>query len=64
MFDVLFIICLYHRPFDLSLLRLVGPNSPLFPLFFQRELEPTARSIQRSIDPRLRGNDRSFSLFS
>lgn len=55
MFDVLFIICLYHRPFDLSpppSIRRGESASPLFPLFFQRELEPTARSIQRSIDPR------------
>lgn len=46
MFDVLFIICLYHRPFDLSLLRLVGPNPPLHSFLYSSNAnsnQPLAR---------------------
>lgn len=46
MFDVLFIICLYHRPFDLSLLRLVGPNPPLHSFLYSSDAnsnQPLAR---------------------
>lgn len=46
MFDVLFIICLYHRPFDLSLLRFVGPNPPLHSFLYSSNAnsnQPLAR---------------------